>query len=115
MRHSLVKAAVAAAVLVTWLASAPNAQAQFFGSGDGYRALRPGANIPYDGAGYSHRYNYEAMPYFIGGYDSEQIRYLDYLDRLDRAEKFGHRWPSARKGSDYQFNRIHREYWLFGR
>jgi hypothetical protein len=85
--------------------------AQGFGGGELERSLRPGPYTPYDGAGFSHRYNYEFGPIFYPGYNSSRWAYLEYLDRLERLEHFGHRWPSSRFGRQYQIQRIENEYW----
>ena len=69
--------------------------AQVIWGGAAERGLRPGVNIPHDGAPYSHRYNYSTdMSYFMFGGNAQQLHMLDYLDRLDRAEKFGYRIPA---------------------
>jgi hypothetical protein len=61
--------------------------------GEYERALRPGVYIPYDGAPFSHRYNYEVGPLLYFGVDSRQLIYLEYLDRVDRAQRFGYPIP----------------------
>lgn len=64
---------------------------------------------PYEGASYFERYHYgNIQP--LGMWNSRSFYDLEYLDRLDRQEKFGHRWPSAKYGSEFQVNRINNEY-----
>lgn len=64
---------------------------------------------PYEGASYFERYHYgNIQP--LGIWNSRSFYDLEYLDRLDRQEKFGHRWPSAKYGSEFQVERINREY-----
>jgi hypothetical protein len=97
--------------VIGWLWTSPSpSPAQGFGGGEIDRALRPGPYEPYDGAGFSHRYNYDHGPVFYFNYDASRLAYLDYLDRLDRQEHFGHLWPSRRFGPDYQIGRIENEY-----
>ncbi|MCI0460020.1 MAG: hypothetical protein L0Z62_23965 [Gemmataceae bacterium] len=85
--------AVCAVALSLWALTAAPANAQVFSSGEIERGLRPGPSIPYDGAGFSHRYNYrtEGILYLNGS--SRPLHILDYYDRLDRAERFGYRLP----------------------
>lgn len=68
------------------------AAAQFWGVD--YGAARPGAYIPYDGTGFSHRYNYGVSGPFSpnygalnGPYAGNYSRYLDTMVRLDREER----------------------------
>jgi hypothetical protein len=64
---------------------------------------------PYEGASYFERYHYgNIQP--LGIWSSRSFYDLEYLDRLDRQEKFGSRWPSAKYGSEFQVERINREY-----
>ena len=64
---------------------------------------------PYEGASPFERYHYgNIQP--LGIWNSRSFYDLEYLDRLDRQEKFGHRWPSAKYGSEFQVDRINREY-----
>lgn len=73
------------------------------------RQVLPGNVGPYEGASYHNRYHYgNIQP--LGIWNSRSFYDLEYLDRLDRQEKFGHRWPSAKYGSDFQVERINREY-----
>lgn len=85
----------ALSLLLMWLNSC---HAQGFANGELERSLRPGVLFPYDGAGYSHRYNYDIGSVFYLNYDASRFAYLEYLDRLERQEQFGHRWPSSRFG-----------------
>ena len=94
MRRLLVPAAVAAALLGF---VSPSAFAQIT-SYEIDRGLNPngGASrwIPYDGAPFSHKYNYNlgaGIIYFNGS--ASQMYYLDYLDKLDRAQRFGYAPP----------------------
>jgi hypothetical protein len=68
--------------------------AQAFGGGELERALRPGAYVPYDGAPFSHRYNYDVGPVLYFNGDAQRLWTLEYLDRVDRAERFGYRMPT---------------------
>lgn len=80
--------------LLTWLCADRPASAQVFGFGhvELYNGLRPGAPMPFDGAGYSHRLNYLDVPfYYIGpfGWNADyargQYETLVELDRMNRA------------------------------
>lgn len=83
--------------------------AQGIGSDEVTRQVLPGNIGPYQGASYHERYHYgNIQP--LGIWNSRSFYDLEYLDRLDRQEKFGHRWPSAKYGSDFQVERINREY-----
>lgn len=74
--------------------TAASARAQTFFGGEFERSLKPGASVPYDGAPFSHRYNYSTDTlFFYPTLDSRNLMYLEYLDRLDRAEKFGYATP----------------------
>ena len=82
-------------VTALFLAGSSFASAQSISSGEIERGLRYGATTPYDGAPFSHRYNYgigAGNLYFNG--NSSNLRYLDYLDKADRADKFGYRMPA---------------------
>src|SRR5262245_52502662 len=82
------------------------------GGGEIDRYYRPGAYVPYDGAGRMHRINYDlGAPAFYFGYDACRLSYLDYLDRLDRQAHFGDTWRSRKYGPVYQIMRIENEYW----
>jgi hypothetical protein len=85
--------------------------AQGFGNGELQRAIRPGAYVPYDNAPYSHRYYFDQGYQFFPHYDSANFAYQEYLDRLDRQQNFGHLWPSAKYGPEYQVWQIERDYW----
>jgi hypothetical protein len=65
---------------------------------------------PWEGASYHERYHYGAVQPLYGIWNSRNFYDLEYLDRLDRLEKFGHRWPSAKYGSEFQYGRIENEY-----
>jgi hypothetical protein len=82
-----------------------------YGGLDQEQALRPGVYVPFDGAGFSHRYNYEIGGMYYFNYDYRQTYKLDYLDRIDRWERAGHTWPSAKKGPAYQLQHIEDEYY----
>ena len=74
-------------------ASSAHAQIVISG-GDFERYLRPGYNIPSDGAPFSHRYGYTTeMSSFYFGHGGWRLGYLEYLDRQDRADKFGYHVP----------------------
>ena len=82
-----------AALAVTLLTiAASSACAQSFGSAEIDRAFRPGAYVPYDGAPFSHRYNYYDAPFYFPGVSLHQFWYLYELDREERAERFGTRY-----------------------
>jgi hypothetical protein len=77
------------------------------------RQVLPGNVGPYQGASSHERYHYgsiQPFPMFMNARSAHSFYDLEYLDRLDRQEKFGHRWPSAKYGSEFQVNRINREY-----
>lgn len=82
------------AVCLVSLLNSSAAQAQVISGGESERGLRPGANVPYDGAPYTQRYSYGlgASFVYING-DARNLWYLDYLDRAKRADKFGYRPP----------------------
>src|SRR5262245_53023784 len=75
-----------------WLAPMP-LSAQVISSGDIERSLRPGANVPYDGAPFSHRYNYGTGGFLYFGGNAQQLWYYDYADRVQRAYRFGYQMP----------------------
>jgi hypothetical protein len=111
MKRPVVTAALATLTVVMALTSARADWPIGIGGGEIDRQYRPGAYVPYDGAGFMHRVNYEAGPALFLGYDGRRLAYLDYLDRLERQQCFGHLWPSAKCGPVYQIERIEREYW----
>ena len=99
MRRLFSSAALAAAFLVS-----SSAHAQSISSQDIERGLNPngGASrwIPYDGAPYSHRYNYNLGAGIVYFNDAPgRIAYLDYLDKVDRAQKFGYPMPRPPYGA----------------
>ena len=105
---------ITATALASFSSAASPVQAGWpvgLGGGEIDRQYRPGVYVPYDGAGFMHRVNYEAGPALFLGYDGRRLAYLDYLDRLERQRCFGHLWPSAKCGPVYQIERIEREYW----
>src|SRR5262249_33425143 len=59
---SLLRSALPVLAACCLLALPRAGHAQAFGGGEYERALRPGAYVPYDGASFSHRYNYEYGP-----------------------------------------------------
>jgi hypothetical protein len=77
-------------------AAASPAHAQMIWGGEYERAMRPGAYVPYDGAPYMQRYNFDygpgIYPFGFGG-SASRLWYMEYLDRVDRAEKFGYAMP----------------------
>lgn len=75
-----------------------------------HRQLSPGVTAPYGGANFMERYNYHPYQPLYLNWDSSRFYSLEYLDRLDRLEKFGHRWPSAKFGTEFQVNRVDQEY-----
>lgn len=75
---------------------ASDASAQNIITGPPGNYLRPGANVPFDGMPYSHRYGYFGTSpgiSFASGMNRQQFEYLEYLDRVDRAIKFGYPLP----------------------
>jgi hypothetical protein len=85
--------------------------AQGTGADEVTRQVLPGNVGPYMGAAPHERYHYgNIQPLYLGGWNSRSFYDAEYLDRLDRQEKFGHRWPSAKYGSEFQVNRINNEY-----
>jgi hypothetical protein len=91
---SLLRSALPVLAACCLLALPRAGHAQAFGGGEYERALRPGAYVPYDGASFSHRYNYEYGPVLYLNQGPRTLYYLDYLDRVDRAERFGYRMPN---------------------
>jgi len=83
-----------AAMLAAFLALAPPARGQSISGGELDRAYRPGAYVPYDGAPFSHRYNYYTGPSLFLNGDARQLYMMDYLDRVDRAARFGYPEPA---------------------
>jgi hypothetical protein len=75
----------------------------FHWGGDAGRAARPGAYVPYDGAPFSHRYNYPEPSLFLWGSYGRNFYLQEQLDRQERLEKFGTRY-----GPDHPplFNRL---------
>lgn len=95
--------------LIFFLALPLASFAQSTGVDEITRQALPGNVGPYQGASYFERYHYgNIQP--LGLWNSKSFYDLEYLDRLDRQEKFGHKWPSAKYGSDFQVERINREY-----
>ena len=98
---SALRAAFALGCLLS-LSSPGTAQSMNWGMDFG-RAVRPGAYVPFDGAPFSERYNYEeALPYFPGM--SPRQAWTAYeIDRQERFAKFGTRY-----GPDHPpiFNRL---------
>lgn len=87
--------------------SAARLHAQGFGGGEYERRLRPGCNVPFDGAPYTQIYNYETGSFFYPCMNPRQLIYQEYLDRLDRAMKFGYRIPQDPFGPNSPYNRTH--------
>ena len=79
--------------LLAWLCTERPATAQVFGFGpvELYNGIRPGAPIPFDGAGYSHRLNYLDVPdFYVGpfGWNAGHARYhYDMMVEIDRQER----------------------------
>jgi hypothetical protein len=94
MRTFILCALSGAAALGLSLALPPSAQAQAIYGGEFERARSNGTTVPYDGAPWSHRYNYATGSFFYLGPNARQLWYLEYLDRQDRAERFGYRPPT---------------------
>jgi hypothetical protein len=92
-----------AAALVLFLLVPCVARAQRPWPPDTSRAGRPGAYVPYDGAPFSHRYNYPDPPLFLWGEYGRNWWVQYELDREERFEKFGTRY-----GPDHPplFNRL---------
>lgn len=84
--------------------------AQGSGSDEVTRQVLPGNIGPYYGASYFERYHYGNIQPLYLNWNSRSFYDMEYLDRLERQEKFGHRWPSAKYGSEFQVNRINQEY-----
>ena len=99
-----------ALVSLTFVLLAPlGSYAQSTGVDEVTRQALRGNVGPYEGASPFERYHYgNIQP--LGPWNSRSFYDLEYLDRLDRQEKFGHRWPSAKYGSEFQVDRINREY-----
>lgn len=96
---------------VTFLLAMPlAASAQGIGSDEITRQANRGNVGPYEGASYYERYHYGNIQPLYAFWNSRQFYDMEYLDRLDRQEKFGSRWPSAKYGSEFQVERINREY-----
>lgn len=76
------------------LATASSAWAQGITSAEIDRALRYPATEAYDGAPFSHRYNYATGAFiYLNGISGRTMGALDYYDRLARAHKFGYPEP----------------------
>jgi hypothetical protein len=103
MRALLSFATMAAAVMAGFFTLADPVHAQRPWGADAGRAARPGAYVPYDGAPFSHRYNYPDDPLFLWGGYGRNWWYQYELDREERFEKFGTRY-----GPEYPplFNRL---------
>ncbi|HMO34708.1 MAG TPA: hypothetical protein PKA06_01570 [Gemmatales bacterium] len=84
--------------------------AQGSGPDEVSRQVLPGNVGPYMNASPHERYHYGNIQPLYLNFGASSFYDLEYLDRLDRQEKFGHRWPSARLGSEFQVNRINNEY-----
>jgi hypothetical protein len=96
--------------LVVVLATTQVSFAQTNGPDELQRQVNPGVVAPYLGANLMERYNYHPyIPLYLN-FDSQRFYYLEYQDRLERAAMFGHRWPSAKFGPEFQFQRIDNEY-----
>jgi len=102
MRHAI----IVSALLLTPVLS----YAQGSGPDEVTRQVLPGNVGPYMGASPHERYHYGNIQPLYLNFDSRTFYDLEYLDRLDRQEKFGHKWPSAKYGSEFQVNRINKEY-----
>ena len=81
---------VLALPLVAWLGSVETASAQAFGFGhiELYNGSRPGVYVPYEGAGYSHRYNYlDVNSFYVGpiGINADHaVRHFEMMVEVDR-------------------------------
>lgn len=96
---------------VAFLLAVPLASyAQGIGSDEITRQANRGNVGPYEGASYYERYHYGNIQPLYLNWNSRQFYEMEYLDRLDRQEKFGSRWPSAKYGSEFQVERINREF-----
>ncbi len=94
MRTRSVQVIMWPCIVLAWSLLTPPGWAQVgIGGGEAERALRPGTYVPYEGAPFSHRYNYEPGSFLYYGLNGRNLSYLEYLDRVDRAEKFGYRMP----------------------
>jgi hypothetical protein len=90
------------------LALPARCQAQAFWGGEIERALRPGAYVPYNGAGFMERYNYEYGPGFYLGISPYRISTMVDLDRQERFAEFGSKYQSPWNpyGKPPLFNRL---------
>lgn len=90
------------------LAAPAACHAQAFWGGEIERALRPGAYVPYDGAGWMERYNYEYGPGFYLGICPQRINTMVQLDREERFAQFGSQYQSPWNphGKPPLFNRL---------
>lgn len=88
MRHAFL-------IMIGVSISAGTASAQGFWGGELARGSQPGASVPYDGAPWTHRYNYDVgQPLlYLNGTSGRNQFYLDYYDRYERAYKFGYKEP----------------------
>lgn len=93
MARAVARGPLFGAALGCLLALPAVGNAQGFWSSDLDRGFRPGASARYDGAPFSHRYNYYTGPVFYPGMDAQSLWNVYYLDRLDRAERFGYQPP----------------------
>jgi hypothetical protein len=84
MRKLVLGALLGCLALTVSLALPASCQAQAIWGGEIERALRPGAYVPYNGAGWMERYNYESGGGFYLGISPERIGNLVYQDRVDR-------------------------------
>jgi hypothetical protein len=107
MRLALFGSLILSGTLTLCAGLAGRVEAQGWGGGEYERRLRPGYNVPFDGAPYTQIYNYETGSFFYPGMNPRQLIYQDYLDRLDRAYKFGYRIPEDPFGPNSPYNRAY--------
>lgn len=90
------------------LAFPASSHAQAIWGGEVERALRPGAYVPYDGAGWMQRYHYEYGPGFYLGISPQRVANLVYQDRVNRAVEIGpiYQAPWNPYGKVPLFNRL---------
>jgi hypothetical protein len=95
-------------VVALALAFPASSHAQAIWGGEVERALRPGAYVPYDGAGWMQRYNYEYGPGFYLGISPQRVANLVYQDRVNRAAEIGsiYQAPWNPYGKVPLFNRL---------
>jgi hypothetical protein len=110
MRHSLTFVLVATAALgcALLLPSAGRAQNMNWGA-DSWRAMQPGAYIPYGGAPVMERFNYpDPMLYWWFPYGQSSWTAYE-IDRQERFEAFGTRYtPDHPPLFNRILNRLHR-------